>query len=138
MTTRAQYQAYLQSDHWRDLRERKIASGPHSICEACGSADRLDLHHVIYRKILDVRLDDLRWTCRACHDRIHELLKRRLLVYPSECPLARWSATIAALQTPTIQPKRRKRAAYRARRREKRRIRVRERRRRRRAEARAA
>lgn len=61
---------YLKSDHWKDLRARKLAR--HKICEVCGRMGKLDVHHVSYRELYDVVETDLVAVCRRCHDEIHE------------------------------------------------------------------
>lgn len=60
---------YLLSDHWKRLRGTKLASKPN--CERCG-ASAIDVHHVRYRKIFDVKLRDLLSLCRKCHIEEHE------------------------------------------------------------------
>lgn len=60
---------YLLSDHWKRLRGTKLASKPN--CERCG-ASAIDVHHVRYRKIFDVKLRDLLSLRRKCHIEEHE------------------------------------------------------------------
>jgi hypothetical protein len=97
MQKRLDYAKYLRSDHWRAMREAKRAACPRVTCESCGSSDRLDLHHLVYRNLTDVTIADLRWVCRVCHDRIHAMMTLQLLVYRSDDPADRWAATLAAL-----------------------------------------
>lgn len=61
---------YLRSDHWTQLRAAKLARDP--ACQVCSATSSLDVHHVIYRNIFDVRLTDLLTVCRRCHQGIHE------------------------------------------------------------------
>lgn len=59
---------YLNSPHWKELRQRKLAEKPN--CELCGGT-ATDIHHVKYKSIFDVELHDLVSVCRPCHDGIH-------------------------------------------------------------------
>lgn len=56
---------YLQSDHWKNLRLHKIMANP--CCQRCSSTVSLDVHHLNYRNLYDVQLDDLETLCRGCH-----------------------------------------------------------------------
>jgi hypothetical protein len=60
---------YLQSDHWKELRERKLSKN--RFCESCGNAENLDVHHLRYKNLLDVTEEDLKVLCRICHDIEH-------------------------------------------------------------------
>lgn len=68
------YQEYLQSDHWKNLRRRKRKKVRAVRCAICSSTDQVETHHLFYRNIYDVRLSDLRLLCRRCHKTAHELL----------------------------------------------------------------
>lgn len=66
---------YLQSDHWRLLREEKFkASG--KVCVGCDRSNDLQVHHKKYRSIFNVTVDDLEVLCRHCHTAEHEALKK--------------------------------------------------------------
>lgn len=68
---RAYYrEVYLSSDHWKALRSRKLSANP--VCECCGTSKRLDIHHLNYRNLYDVTLDDLQTLCRRCHHLEHD------------------------------------------------------------------
>lgn len=60
---------YLQSDHWKELRARKLASKAN--CEDCGGR-ACDVHHIRYKQLFDVALTDLKSLCRPCHKRHHK------------------------------------------------------------------
>lgn len=60
---------YLESDHWAELRGRKLKANP--TCERCPRR-ATDVHHVNYRNIFDVELTDLLSLCRPCHDAEHK------------------------------------------------------------------
>jgi hypothetical protein len=48
---------------------------PDGECPLCKKAkERLDVHHLAYKKLYDVHSRDLVVACRDCHDRIHEIL----------------------------------------------------------------
>lgn len=65
---------YLKSEHWGNLRIAKLASVD-AKCKHCGARDLSnDVHHLRYRKLYDVELDDLVVLCRICHDLAHEAL----------------------------------------------------------------
>ena len=67
------YSAYLQSDHWRELKKEKARKRP-TKCAICGATDQIDCHHVLYRNWFDVQTSDLRWLCRKCHDLVHQVI----------------------------------------------------------------
>lgn len=67
---RAAYRLYLKSDDWKEKREQKLADFPY--CEECGTKKRLQVHHLRYRKLYDVRQSDLMTLCRTCHKAVHE------------------------------------------------------------------
>ena len=68
------YREYLKSDHWKQLRKRKLSRARHH-CSICGSKHDIDVHHLNYRDWTNVRTSDLRLVCRRCHDLIHVLMK---------------------------------------------------------------
>jgi hypothetical protein len=65
------YSEYLLTDHWKDIRERKLASKSSYICYACGERSGLELHHKTYKRIGKEWLNDLVWLCRDCHEKTH-------------------------------------------------------------------
>lgn len=65
-------QIYLESEHWRTTR-RQARARVGGVCQACGGCpESVDVHHLRYRNIFDVTMDDLQVLCRACHDKEHE------------------------------------------------------------------
>lgn len=67
---------YLKSDDWKTLRNAKLAKR-RGKCQLCGHVSfSNDVHHVVYRRIWDVRLNDLRVLCRECHDWVHAILEQ--------------------------------------------------------------
>lgn len=65
------YREYLNSEHWFDLRDRKIAQMGGEKCEVCGSLSRICCHHLRYKNVYDVELEDLQLLCRSCHEKTH-------------------------------------------------------------------
>ena len=61
---------YLRSEHWRNLKSRKLAARP--FCERCNKSNHLDVHHIRYKHIFDVELWDLLTLCRKCHTEEHK------------------------------------------------------------------
>lgn len=71
-------QEYLKSDAWRALRHEAIKKrGNH--CGLCyqpydpRAHNAMDVHHLNYRNLHDVKPKDLIVVCRACHNMIHAL-----------------------------------------------------------------
>lgn len=79
------YAAYLQSEHWKALRELKLEEGG-QMCHACGKSDSLQVHHINYRNWIDCELEDLLVLCAICHKQLHDVLKRNNL-RPGQCSL---------------------------------------------------
>ena len=63
-------EVYLQSDHWRRIRE--IALGDFEYrCAVCYSPKNLDVHHRTYERLGNERVTDLTVLCRSCHELFH-------------------------------------------------------------------
>jgi len=60
---------YLKSEHWKDLRAKKLQLNP--VCEKCGSNKRVEPHHLIYKNLHDICVEDLMTLCRICHEELH-------------------------------------------------------------------
>lgn len=65
------YAEYLKSEHWRDLRKRKLASKMKYRCYGCGVNEGLELHHKTYKRMGQEWLMDVIWLCRGCHQNVH-------------------------------------------------------------------
>lgn len=68
-----QYQEYLKSEHWTDVKKamRRLKSVPK--CELCGTIDEmLDVHHISYENIGYENQSDLCVLCHSCHKKVHE------------------------------------------------------------------
>jgi 5-methylcytosine-specific restriction endonuclease McrA len=83
----AGYAEYIQSGAWQQVRRRFCASRLPKDCYCCARDDGpKDLHHRTYKNLGHENLRDLVPLCRDCHNRVHELARRR----PS---LSLWGAT---------------------------------------------
>lgn len=73
---------YLHSEHWKQLRERKLKETP--LCETCGSGYKVEPHHLNYKNLYDVERCDLKSLCRRCHHNIHENHRIQQLITSKE------------------------------------------------------
>lgn len=64
--------SYYASPAWAQRKAAYFARF-HRRCEACGSTDRIDLHHADYTNVGDERDADLVALCRGCHAECHHL-----------------------------------------------------------------
>lgn len=62
---------YLKSDEWKKLRNLIMSTSPD--CQCCGGASS-DVHHMVYRNIVDITINDLIPVCRSCHEYIHQAI----------------------------------------------------------------
>jgi hypothetical protein len=78
---RERYQQYLCSREWGLLREagRKRSGG---ICERCRHFPMSHVHHLVYIRKYNERLEDLRGLCEGCHEYIHGKQERACLGHP--------------------------------------------------------
>lgn len=67
---------YLNSEHWKNLRIRRLARSKGK-CDVCGAEGgiHLDVHHLAYHDLYDVKCKELRAVCRPCHDAVHAVMK---------------------------------------------------------------
>lgn len=66
---------YLKSLHWKRLKIRFFFFLGQKKCFMCGSVKRIQVHHLNYRSIYDVRLSDLQALCKRCHKKEHRKKK---------------------------------------------------------------
>lgn len=64
------YNRYLQSKEWQELRKRKLKSVG-NICEICEFPYELRVHHLTYERIGREKLSDLQVLCERCHTDNH-------------------------------------------------------------------
>lgn len=67
---RPKYDAYIRSPLWFKFRQSKIDSVGGK-CEECGSADRLQVHHLHYKTLGMESFADVQVLCKACHRTRH-------------------------------------------------------------------
>src|SRR5688500_6936182 len=82
---RRNYEKYLRSNHWRDLRLQKLSLMPR--CENCGDDTYLHVHHVDYKDLLSCTVEDLVVLCEGCHDDLHTalgMLRKKAHHFPLE------------------------------------------------------
>lgn len=86
--TKQEYQQYLRSEHWFRLRARKLKNAKRNAiksgysglrCVICGVTENLEVHHMFYGELYDVRTSHLRVLCRNCHQTTHDLIKDKKL-----------------------------------------------------------
>lgn len=70
MTQREAYEAYLESSHWKALREQALIRAGRK-CEFCQKTKTLDGHHLQYRNYTNCTVDDVMILCRKHHDEWH-------------------------------------------------------------------
>jgi hypothetical protein len=63
------YATYRRSEHWKNLKAEKLAR--HSQCQICKERPATEPHHLRYKNLYDVMIDDLLSVCHGCHFRIH-------------------------------------------------------------------
>ncbi len=67
-----QYQAYLQSEHWSNLR-LKVLERDKWLCQSCMQKKATEVHHFSYENLWNERLDELISYCRSCHEQTHRI-----------------------------------------------------------------
>lgn len=70
-----EYRLYLQCQQWKEKRERRLElSG--RVCEVCGVAKNIQVHHLTYKRIFNEDMDDLMCLCRKHHVLIEKLIRK--------------------------------------------------------------
>jgi len=71
--TRKEYrEEYLNSEEWISLRNTILGTEPN--CQCCTKKAN-DVHHLVYRNLVDIKVTDLLPVCRECHNLIHEAIR---------------------------------------------------------------
>jgi 5-methylcytosine-specific restriction endonuclease McrA len=65
------YQTYLDSDQWKELRQ-KVFARDNGICFYCKTHKAEQVHHKHYLTLYKENLDDLESVCASCHHDIHK------------------------------------------------------------------
>lgn len=71
--TKANYEDYLKTDHWRSFRLRAIKRAANK-CQLCASTNRLEVHHNDYSRLGGELMTDVVVLCRSCHSLVHGVL----------------------------------------------------------------
>jgi len=69
-----EYKTYLQSQDWKIKRNKKLERK--LFCSICGTKNKIDIHHLQYKNLFDIRMKDLLRLCRDCHFILHDLFKK--------------------------------------------------------------
>lgn len=88
---------YLTSDHWKQLKSEKLKL--HDMCFICGTKANLGVHHVEYKNIIDVRLDDLRVICACCHDKVHAIQNALRNTFIHKTTVEKWMDVIRCIKS---------------------------------------
>lgn len=65
------YRKYLLSPSWKRKREKRLIIDGYA-CVLCHSTDRLEVHHLTYKRLGHERNYDLRTLCHDCHDAVSD------------------------------------------------------------------
>lgn len=85
-TRRVPYEQYLKTGHWKARREKALRLAGRR-CQECGSAERLEVHHLSYDRLFQERDGDLIVLCRRCHGRRHNHFSEVDLMHKPEAGL---------------------------------------------------
>ena len=66
----SRYRKYLLSDEWGAIRNDLYAKRGKK-CERCGSASKVQVHHLTYKNIFKEEPEDLEILCAGCHKSEH-------------------------------------------------------------------
>lgn len=66
---KSEYRDYLKSDHWQNLRLRKLKRT--TGCFICHKPESPEIHHIRYKNLTDVNQHDLKRLCASCHELFH-------------------------------------------------------------------
>ena len=71
------YKLYLQTNHWQEIRLRKLKRNP--MCQVCRKNEATQVHHLNYKDsngetiLYREKLSDLLSVCDKCHKNIHHI-----------------------------------------------------------------
>lgn len=72
--TKEEYSEYLKTDHWQEIRQKRIEMDNHR-CYLCNKARRLNVHHLRYDNLgHEVVEKDLVTLCYRCHKMVHNVI----------------------------------------------------------------
>lgn len=73
--TRYEYDRYIKSDAWKDMKNRYWSTKIDKCCVSCGAREvPFDFHHITYDRLGCEETRDLVLLCRQCHIYVHELV----------------------------------------------------------------
>lgn len=70
------YNAYMASPEWAEVKRRYRASLRPQDCGLCGTDQNIQIHHMTYDRIGEEELADLAALCGDCHSMLHALERR--------------------------------------------------------------
>lgn len=71
--TKQEYEGYLQSDTWKEIRQKRLEFDNRQ-CVCCCGTENLRVHHITYDRVGGSEYDyDLITLCDDCHRRLHEM-----------------------------------------------------------------
>ena len=65
------YSEYLKTKHWQKKR-KGLACTTSKKCMLCGTKDRVEVHHLTYKRLGNEYYTDLCFLCRDCHQATHD------------------------------------------------------------------
>lgn len=81
--TKERYEIYLQSDTWKEVRQRRLELDNYQ-CVCCCGTENLRVHHMTYARVGGNEYDyDLITLCDDCHRKLHEMQDAEKPVFDS-------------------------------------------------------
>jgi hypothetical protein len=72
------YQEFLKSDFWKELKEKLKQKPFYQKCSCCGNKEEIELHHINYKDILNSSSERFIFpVCRDCHQKIHNISREQ-------------------------------------------------------------
>lgn len=72
------YQEFLESDFWRDAKEKLKGKNYFKKCSCCGKEGAIEFHHFRYQKFLKVADEtNIAPVCRSCHESVHKISREQ-------------------------------------------------------------
>lgn len=68
------YSDYLQSPEWRSKRAQRLKISQNR-CAACGSTDKVEVHHLTYARIFNEDMEDLLPLCEEHHEAAERIVR---------------------------------------------------------------
>jgi len=70
---------YLKTEHW--IKFRKEVRKLRKVCEICGSAKKLNVHHRNYKNVGRENFGDVYLVCNYHHKKLHKIAKEKRISY---------------------------------------------------------